>query len=213
MLQKSFLPSNQLDDVLFRLRRAFDVTLRGRQRRVTGELLHVAQAAAGLDHLAGRHRDKGAAAGVAARALDAERAEVFAEPDADAGRRVAAAALGIDHRQVMPELVRARRGERLQRLAQLRVHRDRTATGFALAGTVGQRDLIANRTVRAGHHAPGQLGDLLGAQAGLEAQENDHAVTLRVAATACQVEQLFEFAVLNNFRLPALTFAVTAHRL
>jgi hypothetical protein len=39
-----------------------------------------------------------------------------------------------------------------------------------------------------------------------------YAVTLGVAATAGQVEQLFEFAVLNDFRLPALTFAVTAHR-
>src|SRR6516225_2716050 len=149
---------------------------------------------------------------MAAGALDAERAEALTKPDANTGRRITAAALGIDHRQIMPELVRARRGERLQRLAQLRVHRDRTAAGFALAGTVGQRDLIADRTVRAGHHAPGQLGDLLGAQSGLEAQEDDHAVALRVASAACQVEQLFEFAVLNDFRLPALTFAVTAHR-
>jgi hypothetical protein len=94
--------------------------------------------------------------------------------------------------------------EARQRLAQCAVERDRPAAALALAGNVREVDGVADRALGVGDHVPGQAADLLGAEPGLDAEQDHDAVALGIARVRDLAERCADLRLAKNLRLLAL---------
>ena len=177
---------------------AVDVALRHADGRVAGQQLHIAQRTAGLVHPPGGAGDEGATAGVGRAALEAEAAVGRGEPVADADGRHGGAALGADDgTDTVRHAAQGRQGR-----VQVRVQGD-AAAAAVLGGAIQQLQHGADGAARRQHHVPGRLGDLAGAQAGLDRQQDHDAVAVGVAVGAAVRQQLRDVLIRQDLGLLA----------
>ena len=142
---------------------------------VAGQQLHVAQRAAGLMDQARCPGDEGAPARMRRAAVEADRTKGPREPQHDAARSHASAALRRDdgaggHAHCAP-------GEK--RLPQLRMQRD-AAAGSLLGGVIAQLDAGGKVAVAGEHHVPGEAGNLARPQARLDREQDNQPIAVRV---------------------------------
>ena len=138
------------------------------------EHLHVAQAAAGAVDVAGGHRDEAAPAGMRRAALVAQLLEESDEPIHDAVRLQVGAAIGADH---WPDRLGGAR-QSFQRAAQVGMHGNPPSAAL-LCNDVANMDRAGDAALRVGHHGPIEAGDLAGAQAGFDREQDHRAVAGR----------------------------------
>src|SRR5258708_5061475 len=147
---------------------------------MAGQLLHVAQAAAGFRHQPGRVGDERAPARVRRAAVEAEIAIELTEPVHDAaGSKAAWRATAL--RPNYGTFGSGAAAKLQQGAPQVGVERYRPTIAL-FGGAIVQLDVIGEPPLGVEHHRPGQLGDLAGAETGFDRQQDHDAVALRVTA-------------------------------
>ena len=86
------------------------------------------------------------------------------------------------------------RAPRRQGDPQIRVERNQ-ATTIVFGGVIPELDQRSDFTGRIEHHVPRQVGDLAGAQAGLDRQENDDTVAFRISGRGGVDEEVFDLLI------------------
>jgi len=143
---------------------------------MAGEQLHVAQRAASLMDQARRLRDKGPTTGMRRTAVQADGAKGPRKPQHDTTRPHAPAALRRDDGPG----AYGYRSPGAESLPQFRVNWDAASRPF-LGGVITQLDAGGKVAIPAEHHVPGETGNLSRPQRGLDRQQDDEPIPMRVA--------------------------------
>ena len=148
---------------------------------MAGELLHVAQGPDGFRGFAGGAGDEGAPSRMGGTARKAECRIQPVEPELHAVGAEAPAAFRVDDRVPGFQFWRACLVQRREGGAQLRMQRDAAPALFALGGAVFQVQRVAHLAFGVGDHGPGEGRDFLGAQAGLDREQEQDRIAQGVA--------------------------------
>jgi len=178
-----------------------DIGLGVLDRTVAGQLLNIAQAATRLEHEPGSIGDERAAPRVRCAALESEFAIEPGEPVHDAARTQRLAALGPDDWPARPLLLL----KPPQRPYQIRMQRDRPAASLLCRGVV-ELDMACDVALRVDHHRPGQLGDLAGAQARLDRQEDHDAIAIGIPTVSDSPQGCRKLLFCERFSVSACHF-------